>query len=285
MAGTWLDSDCNCIEEYGSMPPPKGEPNLVAWYEFSEGSGGTAHDSTGNDYDGTISVLDVNIFWTSPGFDGAGSALDFLGGWVTVPNEVTPKLNLTDAVTMCVWINLAEITNEWVQIVSKGRDDYETFSLEINEDGGLTFFVRDVNDRGDAKSLDSERTLLTDAWIHVAGTYDGNCLTSYVNGKVHMQDPNIQVKLYTDANDGLVIGGRWGGKGNFRGTIDDVRIYDYGLSGGEICYIASKSDGIAEMVNIANVFTNESEGTKQAVNLKDFAEVAKNWLKVKLWPE
>jgi hypothetical protein len=38
MVGQWLESDCNCIEEYGSMPAPQGEPNLVAWYEFDDGS-------------------------------------------------------------------------------------------------------------------------------------------------------------------------------------------------------------------------------------------------------
>jgi hypothetical protein len=110
-----------------------------------------------------------------------------------------------------------------------------------------------------------------------------------VNGRVELQDPNLQVTLYTDANDGMGIGGRWGDGGDFKGTIDDVRIYDYGLSGGEICYIASDGDGVVEMNNKANVFVDQPEATtEQVVNLKDFAVLMIEWLAKEqplLWPE
>ncbi|MHC4487450.1 MAG: LamG domain-containing protein, partial [Planctomycetota bacterium] len=286
MADAWLDSDCNCIEEYGSMPSPQGEPSLVAWYEFNDGSGGTATDSTTNDYDGTISVDDVNVFWTAPGYDGTGYALDFTGGWVSVPNGVT-QLNLTDAVTVCCWVNRAQSVDDEGKIVVKGRDDWETYALEVSDENRGRFFVRDTNDRENQYSIDSSSELPVNSWIHVAGTYDGNELTLYVNGRVAANSVHpLRENLAADANDGLGIAGRWGDTGGrFIGTIDDVRIYDYALSGGEICYIASDGDGVADMVNIANVFTNESEGTKQAVNLRDFAKLAENWLVTRLWPE
>jgi hypothetical protein len=115
MADQWLESDCNCIEEYGSMPAPQGEPNLVAWYKFDDGDGNQATDSTSNNYHGTVSVNDVNVFWVTPGANGTGYALEFTGGWVSVPNET--KLNLTDAVTVCAWINLVGPVSDSMQIV------------------------------------------------------------------------------------------------------------------------------------------------------------------------
>ncbi|MHC4338267.1 MAG: LamG domain-containing protein, partial [Planctomycetota bacterium] len=277
MADAWLDSDCNCIEEYGEMPsPPVTAPNMVAWYKFNDGSGDTANEEI-NNYDGTISVLDANVSW----FTGhEGGALDFDGGWVSVPNGVT-LLNLTDAVTVSCWIDRA--TSDDGKIVVKGRNDWETYALEINDNHGR-FFVRDANNREDQYTVDSSSELPVNSWIHIAGTYDGNELTLYVNGRVAANSVHpLGGNLVADANDGLVIAGRWGDSGgSFTGTIDDVRIYDYALSGGEICYIASDGDGVAELVNIANVFTNESE---QAVNLRDFVKLADNWLKRKLWPE
>jgi hypothetical protein len=182
-----------------------------------------------------------------------------------------------------------------MQIVCKGRNNYETFTLEINGDGGLTFLLRDVNDLEEEQGLSNEdRRLPINEWVHIAGTYDGYCPTSYVNGRVDRQDPNRRFKLFVDADDGMGIGERPGDLGDegdwdpFIGTIDDVRIYDYGLSGAEICHIASDGDGVVELVNNANLFTNEPSGTKQAVNLKDFAVLMDEWLAKEqplLWPE
>ncbi len=278
MADAWLDSDCNCIEEYGEMPPPQGEPSLVAWYKFNDGSGGTATDSTSNNYHGTISVLDANVSW----FTGhEGDALDFTGGWVSVPNGPT-QLNLTNAVTVSCWINRAESSDDSIQLVCKGRDNWETYSLEVTGDENLKLGIRDPN--GDDKGIESDKTLPLDEWLHIAGTCDGNNMTLYLNGRVEKTEEKGNFTFYADANDGLGIAERWGDDDfyPFIGTIDDVRIYDYALSGGEICYIASDGDGVAEMVNIANVF--KPEGTKQVVNLRDFAKLANNWLKRQLWP-
>jgi hypothetical protein len=290
MAGQWLDSDCNCVEEYGSMPAPP-EANLVAWYKFNDGSGSTATDSTSNNYDGTIEVIDVNVFWVT-GHNDAGYALEFDGGWVSVPNETTLKLNLPNSVTVCAWVDLAEPIDDDTQIVCKGRNDKETYALELNKDGKFRFKVRKSN--GDDVDIDSGDKLPTDEWVHIAGTCDGNNMTLYLNGQVEKSEQKGDLTPFlVDANDGLGIAERPGDLGTnswypFIGTIDDVRIYDCNLSGAEICYIASDGDGVAEIVKIANIFTDEPEGTPQAVNLKDFAVLMIEWLAEEqplLWPE
>jgi len=68
------------------------------------------------------------------------------------------------------------------------------------------------------------------------------------------------------------------------GMIDDVRIYNYGLSAEEIAYLASDGTGIFSVQAVANLYNAEDLG-KRAVNLRDYAKLAKGWLEKKLWPE
>jgi hypothetical protein len=271
MADDWLEADANL----NPVQAP-GDANLVGWWKLDEEPDSNVTDYAG-DNNGVIETLNTNVWWVAGHND--TNALRFDGGWVSVPNGVT-LLNLTDAVTVSCWIDRA--TSDDGKIVVKGRNDWETYAMEINDNHGR-FFVRDANDRENQYSIDSSDELPVNSWIHIAGTYDGNELTLYVNGRVAANSVHpLGENLVADVNDGLVIAGRWGDDGgSFTGTIDDVRIYDYALSGGEICYIASDGDGVADMVNIANVFTNES---KQVVNLRDFAKLADNWLKRQLWP-
>jgi hypothetical protein len=69
----------------------------------------------------------------------------------------------------------------------------------------------------------------------------------------------------------------------FEGTIDDIRVYNYGLSAGEVAYIATDETGIFTVHSAANLYNNEQLGDR-AVNLRDFAELAKGWLEKKFWP-
>ncbi|MHC4501485.1 MAG: LamG domain-containing protein, partial [Planctomycetota bacterium] len=207
MAGQWLDDDCNCVEEYGSMQEPRGEPNLVAWYQFNDGSGSTATDSSGNNYHGTIEVIDVNVFWVTPGPNGAGYALEFQGGWVSVPNEIYPKLNLPNSVTVCAWINIPDqpIDDE-MPIVWKGGGDAE-YALDIDNDGQLRF-------RAGGMEAESDDKLPTDVWHHIAGVCgDGNNITLYLNGQVDTNEIKADaggfIENQADPNYGLGIGARW----------------------------------------------------------------------------
>ena len=72
------------------------------------------------------------------------------------------------------------------------------------------------------------------------------------------------------------------------GTIDDVRVYNYGLSAAEVAYIATDGGhngiGIFRMQSVANPYSEEPLGSG-VVNLKDFAKLSEAWLEEKLWPE
>ena len=72
----------------------------------------------------------------------------------------------------------------------------------------------------------------TNAWTHLAATYDGSTLRFYVNGV--QVGSKTGVSAIAASTGSLRIGGNgvWGEY--FRGLIDDVRIYNRPLTASEI---------------------------------------------------
>jgi hypothetical protein len=272
MADQWLRGDVNV----NPVTVPS-DANLVARWKLD----GDATDSSANGYHGTA---EGSYAWVA-GKD--GQAIDLSGGWVVVDdNGVTPKLRPKHHVSVMAWINRVQASSDAVHVLARGGDDRETYSLEVNGDEGLTFFVRDANliDDGKPKIYDikGERKLPRNEWFHVAGTYDGNELTSYVNGEVQLTLAPGPNELYADVNDGLGIGGRYGsGGGRFEGRIDDVRVYDRPVTRAEIAYIASGGDGLIPLESEANFYDGEDP---EVIDFKDYATLFDYWGDEQLWP-
>jgi hypothetical protein len=156
----------------------------------------------------------------------------------------------------------------------------------------LTFYVGDGNsydpcedgcERYFAESDDG--VIDRDEWIHVAGTFDGNSAKCYINGEVAGTEPNayLVVFLSQDTND-LAIGSMSDDdRAPFEGAIDDVRVYNYGLSPEEVAHIATDGKGVFAVQSVANLYNDEDPGDR-AVNLRDFAVLANDWLVRKLYP-
>jgi len=70
-------------------------------------------------------------------------------------------------------------------------------------------------------------------WYHLATTYDGENLKTYKDGVLITNNSDPSGIPYTE-NETLKLGRHAVTKDCFGGTIDDVRIYNYALSEGEI---------------------------------------------------
>jgi hypothetical protein len=271
MGAQWLRHDIN-YADVGIVIEKPSDANLAGHYELD----GDPCDSSDNDYHGTIE--DSN-YWT---VGRVGQyALGLNGGWVVVDdNGVTPELRPKYEVSVMAWINLAAGSGD--KVVVKGRNDHETYGLEVNDEyGGLTFLMRDVNEV--QYNIQGEQELPLDEWVHIAGTYDGNEMTAYVNGEVEGTTTPGPNELYSDANDGFGIGGRWGDDdGRFVGEIDDVRVYDYGLSLGEVGWFASEGTGVILMKSEANLYLDAPD--PEVINFRDFAKLFDYWGDERLWP-
>jgi uncharacterized repeat protein (TIGR01451 family) len=198
-------------------------PNgLVAAYGFNEGSGVQTTDASGQGHTGTIS----SATWTAAGK--FGSALSFNGtsAWVTVADAAS--LDLTTGLTIEAWINPTSGTG-WRSVILKEGASALAYALYSNNNAsrpaGYVHTNSDIAVNGIA-------AVPLSTWTHLALTYDGATMRMFVNGV------QVSTKALTGSasvtSGALRIGGNsvWGEY--FRGLIDEIRIYNRPLTGGEI---------------------------------------------------
>jgi hypothetical protein len=287
MASEWLRHDANYSPDQMQEP---NDANLVGWWRLD----GDACDSSIYDHN---SAVEGAYAWVTGhnDLDLDDLALEFSADGnsrVLVPdNNDTPELRPKHQVSVSAWVVYYGDQDENVRVVVKGNDNHETFSLEINDKGNdaLTFFIRDVCDS--KYDLDSENALQENEWIHIAGTYDGNDIISYVNGEVELtsadwddERPNDPNFILSQNTGGLGIGNPADSIDNpFIGVIDEVRIYNYGLSQAEVRWLATDGGGYVPLISPYDLYDKEEPG-KQAINYRDFAILMEDWLEEILSP-
>jgi hypothetical protein len=119
------------------------------------------------------------------------------------------------------------------------------------------------------------------AWVHFALAYDGNEVTVYANGNIVA---NRTLNLNTAGDIPFLIG-RYNVSDYFNGRIDDVRVYNYGLSQAEVAYIAADGAGSLHLpiLSPADLYQGELQG-QQWINFRDYSVIAGSWLDKVLWP-
>ncbi|GAG53942.1 unnamed protein product, partial [marine sediment metagenome] len=272
MADEWLEADVNV----GPVKEPC-DANLVGWWKLDDGDGNAATDSSTCGHHGTIETNDVDVWWVLSR-DDVNSALEFDGGRVRVADH--PDLRPMHQVSASAWINFSGEQDSG-RIVVKGPDNRETFALEVSGDDELTFYVReDATGESYPKYNVNNDDLEMDEWTHIAGTFNGNTVKCYINGELKetLDDPNAWGMTLSQDTNGLAIGNRSDSDEKpFEGVIDDVRVYNYGLSPEEVAHIATDGEGVFAVQSVANIYNEEDPGDR-AVNLRDFAVLANDWL-------
>jgi hypothetical protein len=196
---------------------------LVAAYGFDETSGTTVSDGSGFGGTGTLGTGITRS--TSGRF---GSALNFSGtGLVTIPN--TPSVQLTSEMTLEAWVRPTVVPTGWVDVMNKGKDNYYLMaSTDRTAPAGGGIFN---NEASTTKSYGTS-ALPLNTWSHLAATYDGTTIRLYLNGTEVSSVPRTGSIL--TQSDALTIGGDPFYGQYFRGTIDEVRIYNRALTASQI---------------------------------------------------
>jgi hypothetical protein len=132
-------------------------------------------------------------------------------------------------------------------------------------------------------------------WHHVVGMRDGNDLRLFIDGLpdgtaavpadydlVGTHQHNAYIGAITnhqaDPNGTVVYK-------DLQGSIDDVRVYGYALSEGEVAYLATDAGaGIhLPIISDADLYQGEAPG-EQWINFKDYSLIADQYLEKLLWP-
>jgi hypothetical protein len=219
-----------------------GDP--VAYYPFN----GNADDVSGMNNHGMVNGADL----TANRFGNPNNAYYFNGTSDNIQVPVSASLNFTDAITVSFWMNPAELYS--------GRESYpishgnweNRWKVSIIPEKKIRWTVKTTDG---VKDLDSHVKAVVNTWYHVVGLYDGYDFEIYIDGALDNYT-TFSGKILT-TNIDLMIGQVLPNisQYNFKGVIDDVRIYDYALSVEEIAQLFSETSAIhAEKESIPDKF-------------------------------
>ena len=194
------------------------DKNLRLYLPFDEGAGTVTKDKS--KYNGDVTVYEAE--WD---VGKSGHSLDFDGidDYVEVSNSA--DLNLTDAISVLVWVKPTANDGAYQAFVSK--DYAETWAIlqYSNQDRFRAYLVTD------AGSQSQEMAAFTAGnWYHVGFTYDQSSgeLKLYVNGTQY--GSTISTSGFIQTNSQTVGIARDGDSGYpADADIDEVRIYDEAL--------------------------------------------------------
>ncbi len=257
---------------------PTSTSGLVLAYNFSEGSGNTAHDLSGKGNNGTITgasfLLHGGVFGTNAlSFNGQNSV-------ITVPNAAS--LDLTSGMTLEAWVQPATASQQTnATVIAKDRSGGLSYDLYASTGVGQPA-EGDVFANGSETSASGSSALPVNQWSFLTATYNESQLLLYVNGQLVGHFNFAENDPLATSNGALEIGGNSVFGEFFQGLISNVRIYNVALNQGQIlsdmatavgasqAYSGSPSVAITGPGNGASV----SGSTTLTVNATDSVGVA-----------
>jgi len=235
-AGSIMDGKIDDVKiyEYARTPAQiawsynRGKP--TGWWRFDKDTGTTAYDASGNSNDGTLTNMDAATDWVA-GKRNYGLDFDGSNDVVTVTNATAIDFDeaLQNGVTFMGWVNVdSDGESNTGEIFDKGantycRTDSESAS-KVDLECKLDLATADA-------SLNLSAALDINTWYHVAMVYEDDAddeITIFINGQNRGSSTNgVGSPASTDTSN-LSIGGDT--SNNFDGTLDDFRVYNYGLT-------------------------------------------------------
>ncbi len=196
--------------------------SLVMHLAFS----GNAHDSSGFGNHG--SVTGAALTTDRQGLANSAFSFDGLNDLISVDSH--PSLNFQHGITVHLWMMATEIfdTREAYPI-SHGNWE-ERWKISVT-DGGIRWTVK--TDDG-IRNLDSDTKLSENEYYCITCTYDGAAFLIYVNGTPDNSSTHSGDILKTNID--LSVGQHLPSASgfNFKGVIDEVRVYNRALAPDEV---------------------------------------------------
>jgi len=201
-----------------------------AYYRLNDPT--TMADSSANALNGsygsgvTVSAVPLRSGGASAVFPGGGYSSSVVG---TVPKN--PLLQPSGSISIEAWIQEGA-TNKSSRSISLIAYGGETnYRMLVSPSNRLTFFLR-TNDG--AATVSSATVLAPGHPYHVLGTYNGQILSVYINGRLDATGAAHGTPMYASPY-GLTIGGGQGSKlPSFSGNVSDVAVYSQALAPSQV---------------------------------------------------
>jgi len=191
----------------------------------------TTADVSGNSHTG---VIRGNPAWMSGRLGGA-LQLDGVDDYIDCGTSTA--FDVSNWITVAAWVNPKDAGDgKYHPYVTKGDHTYclQHRHLAGDTSDSIEFFIYDAG-------WHSARAVVNAAfngdWHHVAGTYDGNNISLYVDGALKATTNHVGAIALRPLSP-LYIGAssEWPTR-TYQGAVDDVRLYGSRLSGAEIANV------------------------------------------------
>ncbi len=235
-SGNANTSDYTITFAIGSAAPSGIGPSsgLVAYYTFDQAdvSGASVMDTSGNNNTGKSTNNPAVVSGKK------NEALQFNGtNYVVLPHA---SFNLTSGVTIGAWVNVSALSNQ--VILARGRVfganvAHQVYALRFEGSGAVKF---EVSDKVSRKGVYSTSKLTPGTWYYVVGSFDGANVNIYINGNkegsvatgystlnANPDYGKYGTAIAADTNDNPL-------RTFFKGSMDEVRVYNRGLSTSEV---------------------------------------------------
>ena len=212
-------------------PSLPGAP--VAEWKFEEGMGTSANDTSGNGITGT---LNSTPSWV-PGKIGKG--LLFSGS-----NNVTlgaAKHDTISNATFETWFNYTGGFDDNYVVIQRYKDGSNRQPVFVSFSGGYGNKVVFENIVGGSnRGITSDSTITANTWYHLAVTCGSGGMKMYLNGQVQAST-NATTDCFSSiaATTETYIGQ------NFKGTLDQTKIYNYARTPAQIAYDYNRGKPVA----------------------------------------
>jgi hypothetical protein len=220
---------------------------LMAYYPMDTNLGTRIYDTTSNNRHGT---MQNGPTWTTGKI---GNALQFNGS----NTYVQPfALTFPSGFSWGAWINPGNVAGSGV-VLGAGDSTYNSLQVTTNKLNSQLYI------NGSNRAISSASNLSNGTWYFVMVTYNGSSVNMYINGAADGTPvTGISGSLqHTDGTD-LNIGRRdpSGAAGYFNGKIDEVMIYNRGLTSDEVRDIYNaQSAGVRSALTLPSVTPGASQ--------------------------
>jgi len=208
---------------------PSPADNIILEYNFDEGAGATAYDSSGFGNNGTI----INTTWTN---GEKGNSLEFNGTNSYIETGQDLSWDASQNFSIGFWMKSNSNTTIQGIMGKPGRNSWEWSFIRINESLSFSYW----NTGGSQAIQISAGGMKKDVWYRVFLVYNGTSKKAelYVNGSLIKSQAPI-TGTFQNRNNNVTIGYTYSSAFTpfdyyFNGSIDEIKIYNKSLSLSEI---------------------------------------------------
>ena len=240
--------------------------DVVGLWLFDEGEGEVVNDISGNENHGTFNGTPE---WTDGVFEGALNCST--GGHVLIKDS--DSLDLDEAWTLTLWVNINPPMERWQTILNKRFDTETNYVIRLQNTGAWEVMINNgswvrVGDPSPAQS---------GQWVHLAGVYDGaDTLSLFVDGQKVASRSGI-ARPPANSID-LRLGSYSGSGGGIDGMIDETAIFKAALEPEDIMLI--KDEGLAAALDLSG----DRFGQARSPSPKDGTIHAETWVSLSWKP-